>query len=254
MASAAPVPDAFAPPVQPALGPVQRVVDTFVAPTRAFTDLTRSTSWWLPFLLFVLSSLAFAFTIQKQVGWNKTYDSIIAQSPKQQEQFANMPPAQAAPAKALGAKITQGFAYGAPVLILLVAAIAAAVLMGTLNFGFGGTAKFGQLFALYMYAALPLLLKTVLAIVALFAGLSGDSFNIQNPVGTNLGYYLGTESPKWLIALGTSLDLFVLWQIALLVIGCAILAKISRGMAAVAVIGWWALFLVLKVAGAAISG
>jgi hypothetical protein len=252
MASAAHVPN-FASPAVPALSPVQRVVDTFVAPTRAFTDLLRSTSWWLPFLLYILSSLAFAVTVQKQVGWTKAYDGILAQNPKQQEQFANMPPAQVGPAKALGAKITEGISYGIPVIILLIAAIAAAVLLGTLNFGFGGKAKFGQLFALYMYAALPLLIKTVLSIAALFAGLSGDAFFLSNPVGTNLGYYLATDSPKWLIALGTSLDIFVFWQIALLVIGCAILARVSRGAAATAVVGWWLLIVVIKTAAAAFN-
>ena len=36
------------------LSQVERVVDTFVAPTATFTDILRSTSWWLPFLLLVL--------------------------------------------------------------------------------------------------------------------------------------------------------------------------------------------------------
>ncbi len=252
MASAARFPD-FSSPSVPALSPVQRVVDTFVAPTRTFTDLLRSTSWWLPFVLFVISSLAFGLTVQKQVGWTKAYDGILAQNPKQQEQFANMPPGQVGPAKAIGSKITAGITYGIPVIVLLIAAVSAAVLLGTLNFGFGGHAKFSQLFALYMYAALPLLIKTVLSIAALFAGLSGDSFFLSNPVGTNLGYYLASDSPKWLAALGTSLDIFVFWQLALLVIGCAILAKVSRGAAATAVVGWWLLIVVIKTAAAAFS-
>ncbi len=251
MASAHPLPDALTPSGAPALSQVQRVVDTFVAPTRAFTDLIRDAAWWLPFLLYILSSVVFAFTIQKQVGWNKTYDGIIAQSSRQQEQFANMPAAQAANAKALGAKITAATTYGTPVLILIFTAIAAAVLLGTLNFGFGGRAKFSRLFALYLYSALPLLIKSILVVIALFAGLGADSFNIQNPVGTNLGYYLASDSPKWLLAVAGSLDIFVFWQIVLLVIGCAILARISRGMAATAVVGWWVILVVLKVAAAA---
>ena len=35
------------------LSQVERVVDTFVAPSKTFTDILRSTSWWLPFLLLV---------------------------------------------------------------------------------------------------------------------------------------------------------------------------------------------------------
>ena len=253
MASAQPLPSDYGAAQTAALSPVQRVIDTFVAPTRAFTDLIRNASWWLPFLLYILSSVALAFTVQKKVGWEKTYDGILAQNPRQQEQFANMPAGQAANAKAVGAKITAAITYGTPVVILVITAIAAAVLLGTLNFGFGGKAKFSQLFALYLHSALPLLIKTVLALIALFAGLGADAFNLQNPVGTNLGYYLASDSPKWLLAFASSLDIFVLWQIALLVIGCAILARVSRGMAAVAVVGWWALIVVVKVAAAALG-
>ena len=33
------------------LSQVERVVDTFVAPSKTFADILRSTSWWLPFLI-----------------------------------------------------------------------------------------------------------------------------------------------------------------------------------------------------------
>ncbi len=39
------------------LSQVERVVDTFIAPSKTFTDILRSTSWWLPFLLLVVVSL-----------------------------------------------------------------------------------------------------------------------------------------------------------------------------------------------------
>ena len=39
---------------EPGLSQIERVVDTFVAPKKTFTDILRSTSWWLPFLLLVL--------------------------------------------------------------------------------------------------------------------------------------------------------------------------------------------------------
>ena len=38
------------------LSQMERVVNTFVAPTATFKDILRSTSWWLPFVLMVVSS------------------------------------------------------------------------------------------------------------------------------------------------------------------------------------------------------
>ena len=39
-----------------ALSQMERVVDTFVAPTKTFADIRRNASWWLPFLLSILVS------------------------------------------------------------------------------------------------------------------------------------------------------------------------------------------------------
>ena len=50
------------------LSPLQRVADTFVAPTKTFTDVKRGASWWLPFLIAAVIGLLFAFTILHKVG------------------------------------------------------------------------------------------------------------------------------------------------------------------------------------------
>ncbi len=50
------------------LSEVERVVDTFVAPSKTFTDILRSTSWWLPFLLLVVVSFGTTVVVEKQVG------------------------------------------------------------------------------------------------------------------------------------------------------------------------------------------
>jgi hypothetical protein len=234
--------------------PAGRIVDAFVSPTELFRDVTRDASWWPAFLLLVLGGLIFCSAVQKQVGWAHAYDSILRQNPKQQAQFAQMQPAQVASAKAVGAKITAGIAWGFPVLILLTSAVCAAVLLGTLNFGFGGKATFGQLFSVYMYASLPFVLHSLLAAIALFAGLDSGSFLISNPVGSNLGYYFPPDSAPWLMALATAFDLFTVWMLSLLVIGSSVVAKVSRMSAAIAVVGWWVLILVVKVAAAALQG
>ena len=33
------------------LSQAERVVDTFIAPSKTFTDILRSSSWWLPWLI-----------------------------------------------------------------------------------------------------------------------------------------------------------------------------------------------------------
>ena len=233
----------------------QRIVDTFIAPSKTFTDILRSSSWWFPWLIAVVLSFAVGFAIQQKIGWDKLYDNILRQSPvAQQQKMEQMPADQQARIKKISAVSTEALVYAGPVLGLLIAAIVAGVLLGTLNFGFGGRAKFGQLFAVWYYASLPMAIKWLLAVVTIYAGADPDAFNIKNPVGTNIGYYLPLDMPKWLLALANSLDLFTIWTLILLTIGCAIVGKISRGKAAAAVWGWWILITLVGVGWAAVAG
>jgi hypothetical protein len=249
MADALPVPQ-FA---TPALSEPQRVLDTFTAPSKTFTDILRNSSFWGPLVIMVLVSVGFAFAVQQKIGWEKVYDNILHQTPKQEEKFAQMQPEQAASAKAIAAKFTGIVTYAYTIIILIFTAISALLVWVTVNFGFGGSAKFGQIFAVDMYAALVMNIKYLLAIVAIFAGLAPDSFLLQNPVGTNIGYYLSTDAPKWLTALCIHLDLFEIWSLILGVICISIVAKVPRGKAAAAVVGWWLILVLVGVGFAAAS-
>jgi hypothetical protein len=236
------------------LSEVERVIDTFIAPSKTFNDILRSASWWLPWLLGVLVTMGFSAAIQQKIGWDKTYSNVLQHSSEaQQERLAQLPPDQQARQKAIAASFTKYIVWVSPVLGLLFAAIAAGVLLMTVNFGLGGHAKFGQIFAVWMYATLPWLIQGILGIIVLFAGLDADAFNLKNPVGTNLGYFLPSDSAQWLIAFGTAIDVLSIWVVVLLSIGCAIVARTKLAATATAVVVWWVLITLVKVGIAAIS-
>jgi hypothetical protein len=233
----------------------QRIIDTFIAPSKTFTDILRSSSWWFPFLIAVVLSVVIGFAIQQKIGWDKVYDNVLKQaSVAQQQRVEQAPPEQQARIRNISIATTKYAVYAGPFIGLIIAVIVAAVLLGTLNFGFGGHAKFGQLFAVWYYASLPMAIKWLLAIITIYAGADPDSFNIKNPVGTNIGYYLPTDMSKAIVALATSIDIFTIWTLVLLTIGCSIVANISRGKAAGAVWGWWIVMLLIGAGWAAIAG
>lgn len=238
----------------PALSQGERVLDTFIAPSKTFTDILRSQSWWLPFLLSVIVSYGFMFAIQKQVGWDTVVENALKQDPKTVERMASQTAEQQAQARQFTLVFIKYIFYASPVLALLISAVAALVLWGTINFLFGGRATFGTVFAVWMYGTLPAVILTVLAIVTLFAGMDKDTFNLNNPVGTNIGFYLPAESPQWMVKLATSIDVFGLWSVFLVGIGLAIVAKVKRSAGLAAVFGWWLLILICKVGYAAIAG
>ncbi len=134
------------------LSQTARVVDTFTAPSKTFTDILRSTSWWLPFLLSVIVTYGFVFAMQSRIGWDKLTESGMKQNPKAAEQMANMPADQRANAMKTSVMITKIITYSVPLLGLIGTAIFALVLWATINFLFGGRATYGQVFAVWMYA------------------------------------------------------------------------------------------------------
>ncbi len=240
--------------VAPTLSQGERVIDTFIAPSKTFTDILRSQSWWLPFLISAIVSYGYVFALQSRVGWDTIAANAIKQDPKAVERMANAPAAQQAQVQKITTASLQYGLYASPIIILISAAVIALVLWGTINFLFGGRATFGRVFAVWLYGSLPLQLLYILAIVTLFAGVDKEAFNINNPVGTNIGFYLPAESPQWMIKLGTSIDIFWVWSMILAGIGLAIVAKVKRAAGLTAVFGWWVLILVVKTVYAAVTG
>jgi hypothetical protein len=237
---------------QPGLSQVERVVDTFVAPTKTFTDILRNTSWWLPFLLAVVVSIGVTFTIDRQVGFGRVVENVILDSPKQQEQMQSLPEDQrAARMKGMAAGYKY-VSYATPVVILLISAIGALINWASFNFGLGAKTTFGQMFTVWMYASLPRLLSGLLTIVTIVFGGNAESFNLKNAVGTNPAYFMTDASP-WLKTALSFFDVIGIWNLVLLVIGTSIVAKVSRGKAAAVVVGWWVLIFIVSVVSAAMT-
>jgi hypothetical protein len=234
-------------PPPPVLTPVERVLYTFTAPSKTFNDIKRSTSWWLPFVLTIIFSYGFFAAINAKVGWNQVAENNIKQSPKAVEQMDKLAPEQRAQQMKISAMVTEGIMAAVPIFSLLVEAVVAGVLLATINFGFGGKASYWQVFAVCWFGGLPGLLKLLLATIALFAGLDAESFNLNNPAGTNIGYYLGPETAKPLMALATAIDPITIWSMALTAIGLSIVAGTKRSAGYTAVFGWWALLTIIGI-------
>ena len=126
---------------------------------------------------------------------------------------------------------------------LLFALILAGILMVTFNFGLGAKASYKEYLAVWFYAGLPFLIKFLLAAIAIFAGVSAEQFDIRNPVGTNIGWYLSSDIPSWVRTLFSSADIFTVWVVVLLIIGCSTIARVKRSSAAFVIIGWWVLII-----------
>lgn len=229
-------------PVAGPLSQVSRVINTFVAPSKTFADLRRSASWWLPFLLTAVASIALVYVVDKNVGFRRVTENQIQMSPKQADRLEQMAPEQRENQIAAQVKVSRYFSYGFSAFILVWYLIVSGVLFATFKFGASADLTFKATFAVVMYAGLPGLIKTLLAMVSVLAGVSGESFTFQNPVATNPGYFMERAASPFLYGIATSLDIFLIWTLVLTAIGLSVVSKLKRSTAMAGVFGWYVVF------------
>ena len=186
--------------------------------------------------------------VEQKVGFRKVVENLIQLQPKQAEKIDNLPAGQRQQVMQQQATVTKIISYCVPMIALIIYAVFAAVLFATLKFGASADLKYKTLFALIVYTRLPQLLATILAILSLVAGVSGDGFNLQNPVATNPGYFIGPDGSAVLRSLLTPMDIFNFWSLILTAIGISCISKVKRGTAFAVVFGWFALIVLVRVA------
>lgn len=237
-----PAPGPVAAPELTPLSEGARIVDTFIAPSKTFTDLRRSASWWAPFLLLSLVSVAFFYVVGQKISYRKVVENQIQSSPKAAHQMEQLSPDQRSQAITRQATGTTYFLYAYPGVILLWNLIVAAVLFASFKFAAGAALKFKTSYAIVMYASLPLLLKTILATISVAAGADPDSFNLQNPAATNPGYFLSPGNSPFLYSVATALDIFMIWTLIVTAIAFTCVSKVKRSTALAIVFGWYLVF------------
>ena len=252
MAAAPVLPSSSAPTPETApLSEGARIIDTFIAPSKTFTDLRRNASWWGPFLLMVIVSTIFVYSAGQKIGFRKIMENQMEAQPKAQARLEKLPADQREAQMEGGAKFTAVISYVFPIITLLIWLIITTAMFATFKFAAGADVSFKVSFAIVVYAALPLMLKTLLALLSVVAGMSPDSFSFQNPVATNPGYFMNPSDNVFLYSLATNFDIFMIWTLILTAIGFTCVSKVKTGTSYAIVFGWWAVF---ALAGAALAG
>lgn len=227
-------------------GAVSRVIGALTSPRATFESIARRPDWLLPLLLLMVVGFALIFSYGHQVGWRgfieaqlRSSPRIAQLSPQQQEQAINRTTALA-PVIAY-ADTTVG-------LVLLMMAIAGIFLAG-FNIVFGTKIRFKQSFAVMAYGFLPRVVKGILAVIVIWVH-PPEGINPQNIVMSNVGAFLSAGAAAWLRVLGSSIDVFTFWAMALLAIGFAAAdssKKVTVKSAFTLVFAFWLVFLLIVV-------
>ena len=230
-------------PASPSVEPLSepaRLIGALVAPAKAFADLKRVSRWWSPFIVITIASYALIVVAGQKVGWEQIAENGLRMSPKQAARLESLPAEQRPAAMERAVKFTRIISYSFPVAVNLpFLLIVSAILMASFNYGAGAEIPFGTALGVVTYANLPGVLKAVLAIVSLLAGSNPESFNFQNPVATNPGYFMDPLASPLLFRLASALDVIVIWILVLNALGFAAVSKLKRGTTFAVVFGWY---------------
>jgi len=237
----APLPPSSAPVLAPEAAPLSegaRIVDTFIAPSKTFTDLRRNASWWGPWLLISIFGLLFIYSMDRQIGFEQISKNEVAHSSRA-DQFDKLTADQQAKQLRISSGFIRYLAYGIPVTVLLSIALTTLVLWATFKFGTGAELSYKTAYAIVFYASLPGIISSILGAISMFAGVDPEGFNVNNPVATNPAYFMDRAGNKFLYGMASGLDVITIWTIVLLGIGFSCTSKVKRTTAIIIVAAWY---------------
>jgi hypothetical protein len=230
------------------LSEVSRVVGIFAYPKRAFADIVARPRWFVPLILLAIASICLSYLYSQHVG----FDRLIQQSMEQSSRAQSMTPEQRAQAVATGTKVAGVMAYvGSAIGPVIYVLVVAGILLLIFNNMLSTQITFNQMAGIVSYSFLTGLVAIALTLVIMFIK-SPEDFDLRNPLSFNVGFYLNPEgTPKWLLSLATSIDLFSFWTMALMALGVTVAAhKMSWSKAFFVVMMPWVLWIAIKAAWA----
>jgi hypothetical protein len=235
-------------PQQPKLSAMERVTNTFTAPSKTFTDLRHNANWFAPWLVMAVVSIIFVTAVGKKITWEQVVENKMASMTEKEKARAEQAPPEARAQQAKFMLISfKYFSYAFPVLFLAGIAVACAIYLAIYNFALGTDVKYKTAFAILIFASLPNIVRSVLAIITVFVISDPSTFNFENPVATNPGFLVSEASNPALYSLLSKIDVIGLWSTFLIGVGFACNSKLKRSTSIGVAFGIYAGFALLAV-------
>jgi len=230
---------------QPArLSAFGRLTGVLFSPKATFEDIAAKPGFILPIIIIIVLTVAVVAVFGQRVGWRQFMEQQFAKSP----QTANLSAEEKEQRMATAVKIAPIIGYVQIIVVPIAALIIGAVLMGAFNLIASARITFLQSLSIVSYGWVPGIIGGVIGLILLFIK-SPDTIDLEHLVASDVGAFLSGDSPKWLMSLCTSLNLFTFWEIVLMGIGFSAASpkKVSIGKGITIVAVCWAIWTLGKV-------
>ena len=235
------------------IGAFEAVAGTFTKPSDTFGRLVARPTWWLPFLLSVLVTAVSFWLVAPKIDMDRTIrESIEKRLEKSGRTMSPEAIQRQVEASKKMAPLFLVFAVAASIVFFFVISLA---LWGGAK-AMGADARYAQLLAIWGHSALPFVASGIIS-VPLFlkepdASLTQDQ--AQRVLASHLGAFLDDSAPGALRAAASSVDIFSVAVLVLLVLGFRKLPGLSKGAATWTPIVLWLLAVAVKVGWKAVMG
>ena len=237
----------------PGIGAVQAIVGTFTKPSETFGRLVARPTWWLPFVLTILAVGLSTWIAMPKIDLERTIRESIEKRMEKSGRTASPDVIQRQVEAAK--KMTPLYLGIAVVATVVFTFLIALVLWGGAK-AMGADARYAQLLAIWVHAGLPSLVGILISI-PIFMQLPDASLTqegAQHVLKSNLGAFLDESTPAALRSLASSVDVFSIAVLFLLVLGFRRLPGLSKASATWTPIVLWIAAIAVKVAWKAVVG
>jgi hypothetical protein len=221
------------PSVQQKYSAVQRLWMMFTSPGEVFADIGVKPTWVIAMVILVLLGVATQAIIMPHIDTEATIRARLEQRGREltDAQIEN------------AVQQAEKFSKFGPIIGLVIAPIAwvimAAVFFVMLKLA-GSESDYQRTLSTTLHGYWPPTVVALVLTAILVQRIDKVPQNeIANVVKANLGAFLSPDSPAWLTGAASTISIFNIWTVILLIIGFATVGKLSKGKAvAVALIPW----------------
>jgi hypothetical protein len=212
-----------------------RLVGIYFSPGETFQEIGRAPRVLIPLLGLVLLGAATRYVIVNRYGYENMVRKQIEMQTEMMtrmnvpaervEEAKNQAEEQLKPEKAMRGKLLD---VGSVALVFPVGVLIAAGVFKLFTLIVGADTRFKSVLSAVSFAYLAVgILQLIVTAISVYLK-NPEDINLINPVASNLGAILtliDAGASKFLTALASWIDIFGIWRIALLAIGCAAVTK-----------------------------
>lgn len=240
-------PNPASPAPEPAVkpNPFARMFGVFFNPIPTMKSVAERPDWVVPLLLILVLTFATNFIAAPRLDMVTDMREQMAENGATEEQIDEMAENMGTMQKVMG-----------PLSVVLIpiwiSLLAGVIFVAFKMFGGGGTFK--QAFAVTTYAWLPLLLKGIIGTVLILNRTDVRMSELANLVKSNPAFLVDMKEQPAAFAFLSSIDVFNLFMVFLLIIGFSQLTRLSRGTSAAIVLSLWLVTVLVKTGLGSLQG